>query len=209
MIKLWVISLVIFAMWIYPPAFAQADITLVINEFMASNSGDGRLADPQGDYDDWIEIYNFGETAIDMGGMWLEDISNQWQLPKDRSDETTIGPHGYLLIWADNDIGDSSGIHAGFKLDKDGDQIRLYAADGINLIDSIVFEDQSRDISYGRYPDAYDDWFYMSESTPVLPNAIGVAGAPYFSHPGGTFTVSFDRLGIDSRIPCRRDILHN
>jgi len=198
--KLWVISLVLFAMGIDPPAFAQADIALAINELMASNSSDGRFADPQGDYDDWIEICNFGETAIDMGGMWLEDASNQWQLPNDRSDETTIGPHGYLLIWADNDIGDSPGLHAGFKLDKDGDWIRLYAVDGTTLIDSIVFGNQSRDISYGRYPDAYDDWFYMSEPTPVLPNVIGMAGAPYFSHPGGTFTVSFD-LGLTAESP--------
>ncbi|MHC4207582.1 MAG: lamin tail domain-containing protein, partial [Planctomycetota bacterium] len=171
---------------------------LVINEFMASNSD--TIADPQNEYNDWIEIYNASDITIDMGGMWLENSSNRWQLPNDRTDETTIGPHAYLLIWADNDIGDSPGLHAGFKLDKDGDRIRLYAADGTTLIDSIVFGDQSRDISYGRYPEAYDDWFYMSEPTPGLPNAIGMAGAPYFSRPGGTFTASFD-LGLTAESP--------
>ena len=38
--------------------------TLFINEFMASNSSDSGIHDPAGDYDDWIEIYNFGDTPI-------------------------------------------------------------------------------------------------------------------------------------------------
>src|SRR4030042_1244411 len=49
----------------------ETGIPLVINEFMASNNSDSGISDPQGDYDDWIEIYNFGDTAIDIGGMYL------------------------------------------------------------------------------------------------------------------------------------------
>ena len=37
--------------------------TLVINEFMASNSS--CIRDPQGQYDDWVELYNYGTD--DMG----------------------------------------------------------------------------------------------------------------------------------------------
>lgn len=44
---------------------------VVINEFMASNSG--VVKDPQGQYDDWIEFYNPTETALDVGGMCLTD----------------------------------------------------------------------------------------------------------------------------------------
>ncbi|MHC4457137.1 MAG: lamin tail domain-containing protein, partial [Planctomycetota bacterium] len=92
-------------------------VILKINEFMASNSG--AYADPQGQYDDWIEIYNPLGVAFDLGGMWLEDDRNQWQIPDDNPAETTIGPYGYLIIWADGDTGDSPGLHASFALDKE------------------------------------------------------------------------------------------
>ena len=174
--------------------------TLVINEFMASNSE--TIADPQGEYNDWIEIYNASNITIDMGGMWLSDDRNSWQIPTDRPVETTIEPYGYLLIWADNDGDDTPGLHADFKLNADADQISLYAADGVTLIDSVDFEDQSRDVSHGRYPDGSDDWFDMGEdhTTPLHPNLAGMSRAPHFSHPGGTFTSSFE-LGLTAKSP--------
>ena len=53
------------------PVIAQREVPLVINEVMASN--DITIADPQDEYDDWIEIYNYGDTAFDIGGMYLTD----------------------------------------------------------------------------------------------------------------------------------------
>ncbi|GAH77360.1 unnamed protein product, partial [marine sediment metagenome] len=139
--------------------------------------------------------------TIDIGGMWLEDAANPpWQILDDRPAETTIGPYGYLLIWADDDIGHTPGLHAGFKLDKDGDQISLYDTDGTTLIDSIIFDDQDANISYGRYPDASDDWYNMPDPTPLLPNTVGMAATPYFSHPGGTFATNFS-LGLATKSP--------
>ncbi|KPK38245.1 MAG: hypothetical protein AMJ65_13190, partial [Phycisphaerae bacterium SG8_4] len=90
----------------------QTAITLTINEFMASNSNS--LQDPQGDYDDWIEIHNFGADPIDVGGMYLSDdisIPTKWQIPADDPVSTIIPAGGYLLIWADNDVADP-GLHA-------------------------------------------------------------------------------------------------
>ena len=37
-------------------SITNAQKTIVINEFMASNNSNE--PDPQGEYDDWIEIYN-------------------------------------------------------------------------------------------------------------------------------------------------------
>ena len=44
----------------------NSGIPLVINEFMASN--DSIIQDPQGQYEDWVEIYNYGTGAIDLAG---------------------------------------------------------------------------------------------------------------------------------------------
>ncbi len=47
------------------PNSVKAPIELYINEFMADN--DFFIADPQGEYDDWIELYNAGEQYISLG----------------------------------------------------------------------------------------------------------------------------------------------
>lgn len=49
--------------------------TLVINELMANN--ESAVSDPQGDYDDWIELRNFGTAAVDAAGCYLCDDPEQ------------------------------------------------------------------------------------------------------------------------------------
>jgi len=70
---------------------AKADVPVVINELMASN--DKFIQDPQGQNDDWIEIYS--PITLDIGGMFLSDDSSvpaKWQFPAG----TTIQAGGYL-----------------------------------------------------------------------------------------------------------------
>ena len=144
----------------------QAGITVVINEIMAANYIINQ--DPQREYEDWIELYNFGSSTINLGGMYLTDNSSDpasWRIPAG----TTIAGGGYLLIWADEDI-DDSGLHANFKLDSDGEEICLYAGDGIILIDSVLYPEQTNDISYGRIPDGQDNWQFIAVPSPGAEN---------------------------------------
>jgi hypothetical protein len=130
-----------------------AAVPLVINEFMAANSGFFR--DPQGQSDDWVEIYNAGSQMIDMAGMYLTDdlaVPRKWKVPTNVPQLTKVVAKGYLIIWLDGDTADS-GLHASFALDSMGDQIALFDTDGTMLIDAISFEGQRGNISYGRYPD--------------------------------------------------------
>ena len=102
--------------FMYAKGTYSAEVPLVINEFMASNSSE--IRDPQGEYDDWIEIYNYGNDAIDIGGLYLTDNLSapaKWRIPEGKPGVATIPAGGYLLIWADSDIADS-GLHASFKL---------------------------------------------------------------------------------------------
>ncbi|NIN36199.1 MAG: hypothetical protein GTO60_14315, partial [Gammaproteobacteria bacterium] len=48
---------------LFVQSWHQTGIPLVINEFMASNND--TVSDPQGQYDDWIEIWNSGGNPID------------------------------------------------------------------------------------------------------------------------------------------------
>jgi hypothetical protein len=146
--------------------------SIVINEVMASNLNS--KADPQGQYDDWIELYNFSDNVVDLNGMYLTDeLSDptKWQFPSG----TAISAYGYLLIWADNDIADE-GLHANFQLSSDGDEVGLFDVDGVTLLDSIVFTEQTMNISYGRYPDANDNFQYFNYPTPGSANTSGYLG---------------------------------
>lgn len=164
--------------------------TLVINEFMASNSKG--MPDPQGQYDDWIEIYNYGRSSVYVGGMYLTDnlsIPTKWRIP----DQAVIPVQGYLVIWADNDTTDV-GLHANFKLDAGGEQIALFDSDGLTLIDSIVFGAQVADVSYGRYPDAGDSQRFFAIPSPGAQNNggyIGQVADTKFSHKRGFYDAPF------------------
>ncbi len=154
------------------PSTAEAAEPIVINELMASNSG--CIQDSQDQYDDWVEIYNYASYPVHIGGMYLtDDLSEptKWRIPT----ATTVPAGGYLLIWADNDVGDSE-LHANFKLDADGEEIGLYESDGITLIDSITFGKQTTDISYGRFPNASDELYFFSIPSPGAQNEAGYLG---------------------------------
>src|SRR5678815_6098345 len=71
---------------------------VVINEFQASNAS--TIADPgNGAFNDWLELYNVGNTAVDLTGWHLSDSDNpdEWAFPVG----TMIQAKGFLLIWAD------------------------------------------------------------------------------------------------------------
>ena len=150
---------------------------LVINEVMASNLR--TKADPQGQFDDWIEIYNGGSTPIDIGGLYLTDdpdTPTKWQIPAAGPALTTIAAGGYLVIWADGNMGDQ-GLHASFKLDAGGEQVALFDADGTTLIDSMTFPMMNCDVSYGRSVEAGAPWRFFATATPGAKNQGGYDGA--------------------------------
>ncbi|MHC4891189.1 MAG: LamG-like jellyroll fold domain-containing protein, partial [Planctomycetota bacterium] len=171
---------------------------LVINEFMASNSSGSDINDLQGEHADWLEIYNTGSIPVDIAGMYLTDDLNEpttwWRIPDGSPDDTTIGPYGHLLIWADKDSPDGP-LHVEFKLDADGEEIGLFDTDGNTLIDSIIFGDQVTDISYGRYPDSGYTWRFMGFPTPGAQNNAGYLGQvadTEFSHNRGFYVEDFN-----------------
>ena len=112
------------------------------------------LTDPQGENDDWIELYNVSDQEINLSGMYLSDNKDnlrKWAFP----DNTIIPPKGYLIVWADEDGKDQPELHANFKLSKNGEAVMLIDKDerGNKILDSMEFGKQEKDIAYGRFPD--------------------------------------------------------
>ena len=137
---------------------------LVINELMADN--DQAVRSAFGGYPDWIELYNSGNTSIDLSRMYLTDNLSkpQWRFPNG----TIILPHSYLLVWADADAGAST-LQVNFNLLANGGVIGLFSSDK-TLIDFVLYDKQIRDVSYGRITDGRLGWDYMTTSTPGKAN---------------------------------------
>ena len=128
-----------------------------------------------GHFDDWFELYNPNNLAVDLTGYALTDnLTNRtarWPIPPG----TQIAARGFLLIWADNDTDqnttNSTGLHAGFKLNQAGEAIGLFAPNG-SLVDSVTFGPQTNDVSQGRWPDGGSNVYYMNTPTPRGANVI-------------------------------------
>jgi hypothetical protein len=81
---------------IYILAFSLFSQSLKINEVMSSNGS--TLADEDGDFSDWLEIYNNDATPIDLFGYSLSD--NLDSLSKWSFGNRNIEPHEFLLVFA-------------------------------------------------------------------------------------------------------------
>jgi hypothetical protein len=145
---------------------------LFVNEFVASNAAS--LADPSGEYDDWIEIYNPGATPVDLGGMYVTDdltVHTKWQIPTTDPAASTVPAHGYLLLWADSQP-DQGVVHVNFKLSAAGEMIGLYTS-GDEVIDEVTFSVQTTDVSAARVPDGSANWVFLTTPTPGATNGPG------------------------------------
>ena len=154
---------------------------LVINEILVQNQS---TRDPADRYSPWIELYNNTSWPLNLGGLTLShtqgfssgyppNLSGEansetlpatttWTLP-----DTTVPAGAYLLIWADADTF-QSGLHCNFELTPEAGILHLGYANpnnpqpnpgpgnpGLISLDSLSFQNQSPDLSLGRYPNGF------------------------------------------------------
>ena len=139
----------------------------VLNEFLASNDSD--FADEDGNFSDWIEIYNPNPFAIDLDGYHLTSNSAnliEWSFPA----EVTLDGNSYLIIFASGTSRGLPELHTNFKISASGGYLALIASDGSTVINEFVnYPPQRTDISYG--PSGY-----FSSATPGETNGAASGG---------------------------------
>ncbi len=145
---------------------------LFVNETLASNTN--TLADELGEYDDWFELYNASNDSLNVGGLCFTDDDDEpcrWQLPLHFPEKTTLPPHGFLLIWADGQVGQGL-LHADFKLSAGGETVAVFQREGNGYSERerLNFGQQNPDVSWGRYPDGSAQTVFM----PPTPRATNV-----------------------------------
>ncbi len=84
------------ALFVFLTGVTIAQAQVVINE--ASNRNAAVLADEDGDWEDWLELYNAGATAVHLAGWSLSDNLSEphmWNLP-----EMIMEPGAFLTVFA-------------------------------------------------------------------------------------------------------------
>ena len=129
-----------------PAGKAQSEFQ--ISEIMPANTR--TLADEDGDFSDWIEIYNPQASPANLGGYYLTDDSEalaKWAFPA-----VTLPPKGYLVVFASgkNRVANPARLHTNFKLNADGGFLALVKPDGATFASAFS----------PRYPKLKDDVAY-------------------------------------------------
>ena len=180
--------------------FDSPIVGLVINEFMASNTA--AHADTDGEFDDWIELYNNGSEPIDLSQI---SITDNFNLPgKFLLSEVTLAPDEYYLVWADEN-GSEGANHANFKLAKDGEEIGIYQANGdvFIMLDTLSYGQQITDVSFGRSPNGTGDfkaldWISPSSNNDAPVNAFELKNEVEFEVFPNPFLDDFSMKIVDN-----------
>ncbi len=145
---------------------AGPSTALRLNELLASN--DAVVADEAGEFDDWLELYNSGTEAVDLGGWSLSGGPRSDEQPWVVPAGVTVPGFGFVVLWADDDTGQGE-LHTDFKLSKAGEAVVLYQPSG-EQADRVEFPEQETDRSWGRLPDGTGDWQQLSDPSPAQAN---------------------------------------
>lgn len=168
---------------------AQQD-SLRINEFLAMNQS--TVTDEDGDYSDWIELYNAGSEDLSLAGWCLtddKDLPGKWIFP-----DVVIPSDGYVLVFASDKDRHIAGyeLHTNFKLSGDGEYLALVSPEGIPVTAfDPSFPPQRDDISFGYLQGIYTSF---AEPTPGSENleSAGILPSPELNIPHGFFEAPFD-----------------
>ena len=132
---------------------------LYITSILAKN--DTLLADNNGEYSDYIEIYNGYSYQINLKNYHLSD--NEYETDKWTFPDIDINPKEHLIIYATGldtcDI-ESRICHTNFKLNSTGETLTLTDPSG-NIINKFTYSTQYSDVLYGYTKGKYD---YLDKS---------------------------------------------
>jgi hypothetical protein len=169
---------------------------VVINEYSVSNLG--TVPDNYSEFEDWIELYNAGITAVNIGGYFLSDDTAapaRWAIPAG----TMIPAGGYLLVWASGrNVLAIGNFHTNFRLTQTGpepDWIVLSDPSGA-ILEQIPLEITQEGHSRGRFNDGDEIWGIFTGPTPEASNSTSIAYARYSEKPmvsdtGGFYSGEF------------------
>lgn len=144
-------------------------MSLFINEVQFEN--DSYIADPAGDFDSWIEIYNPNISQVDLSGYTIERLSDgaSWEIPDTNPVLTAVRAQRFIVLWADGETNEGSN-HLDFTIGA-SDVLTLRGPDGI-VSDNFEYFPHPVDQSCGREDDGSPSWTIFTTPTPRVSNDL-------------------------------------
>jgi len=159
--------------WIVYTAGRRSVPPLRINEIQPSNLTTAQ--DGAGDFDDWVEVFNYGGEELALDDFFLTDNRRRpqkWRFPAG----LVLPPGGRIVVWCDGEEQESvpGEPHANFRLNADGDDVAL--ADEGGIFQRVQWRGELTDLSLGfTEPEGREARFW--QPTPGAPNPAGVPPA--------------------------------
>ena len=154
------VGIIVLSMPAFIPVHAQVGMVR-INEFMALNNA--TLQDADGDYTDWIELYNPSSSTVNLDGWSLTDDKEnrrKWVIP-----DIDLPAGGYIVVFASGKDRALPGaeLHANFQLSGAGEYLALCDGSG-----SVVTEfDPSYPVQVSNRSFAFTDGIFLETSIPT------------------------------------------
>ena len=127
---------------------------LLITEFQAFN--ETTIADEDNEYPDWVEIFNSGDSAVNLEGYFLTDSIEElakWEFPA-----VTLGPGRFLVVFASGKDrrNPNSELHTNFSIERNGGEILvLITPDGSTVVSGYTeIPEQLENASFGMATDS-------------------------------------------------------
>jgi len=175
---------------------------VVINEYSASNLS--TITDNYSSYEDWIELFNTGFTAVDLSGYYLSDKRTdptKWYFP----DGTTIQAGAYLKIWTSGrNVSSGNNYHTNFKLTqtKSTPEFIVFSNPDGTLIEERELIITRKDHSRGRVVNGGEEWGIFLSPTPGSSNNSSTAYTRYTEKPVMDKVAGFHPFPITVTISC-------
>lgn len=159
---------------------------LIISELMCDNG----VYPINGMICDWIEVYNGGETQIDLSEYWASDKLDDPYLS--HLPEVTLAPGEYYVLCCDKDIT--------FGLSKSGETVFLTRRDGVTS-SMIVYETFDKNCSYTResgvsttpspgFPNSKEGYYaYLNSRKGLVINEVISSNSSYKKYNGDYYDI--------------------
>lgn len=158
-----------------------------------------------GEYPDWIELYNDSNDPLSLNGYGLSDsvaLPLKWTFP-----EIVMAPKSYLVVFASGKDKHEDYLHTNFKLKRTGEELVLSDPQGLR-VDYLEMGPIPIDHALARRPEEPAQWVVVATPTPGEANT----GIPFTGHtdvitaspPGGFYerlpTITLTHLDPQSEI---------
>lgn len=147
-----------------------SDIKVYINEY--STNSTVTLADEDGEFVSWVELYNYGDSPVNLSGCTLSDDTgktDKWFFPA-----VTIPAGGYQVVYLSGKTKmytEGGELHADFSLTGKESIIALYGGDG-KEVDSCPVYELTSNLTYGRTAADPERLQFFAKATPGAANTL-------------------------------------